>query len=308
MNKEMCPHCYTGIKEEEDSCSNCREILLSDERINEYTVLNIKMSKIYSDNSFNCRGMITPVDVMDLVSDIEKNGLQFPIAVQPAKDVKNSQNDFRIVAGHRRFQAFLILKKTHIPAMIKVGLDEVQARLLNLGENLKRKALNILQEARAIEHLRLLGLNRRQVGEKLGVSIAWVQVRYNLLDMPSEIQEEVAAGLINQHQIKELYSLPSKEKQYEAVKKIKEAKLRGEKGISVAPSPAQDPFKKKRQPKNIVQDMIDHMGSTIDFGLHTRCLAWANGEISSAELYVDIETYAEDNGVDYISPLPKVIQ
>ncbi len=306
--REMCSHCYSQLDELDEKCPKCGIILPAIERINEYTVLNIEMDKIYSDNDFNCRGTITPIDVMDLVNDIDEHGLQFPIAVQPAKDVESSKNDFRIVAGHRRFQAFLILKKTHIPAMIKVGLTEIQARLLNLGENLKRKALNILQEARAIERLRELGMNRRQVGEKLGVSISWVQVRYNLLDMPSEIQEEVAAGLINQHQIKELYSLPTKEKQYEAVRKIKEAKVRGEKGLSVAPTSAQDPFKKKRQQKNIVQEMIDHLGKTIDFGLHTRCLAWANGEISSAELYVDIASYAEDNGIEYTSPLPKVVQ
>ena len=305
MTTKICPHCFEKL-EEHNHCSNCN--MLIKDPINEYTVLEIDMSKIYSDSDFNCRGTITPIDVMDLVNDIKEHGLQFPIAVQPAKDIENSQNDFRVVAGHRRFQAFLILKKTHIPAMVKVNLTEIQARLLNLGENLKRKALNILQEARAIERLRELGLNRRQVSEKLGVSIAWVQVRYNLLDMPSEIQEEVAAGLINQHQIKELYSLDTKEKQYDAVRKIKEAKVRGEKGISVAPSSAQDPFKCKRQSKNIVQDMIDHMGKTIGFGLHTRTLAWANGEISSADLYVDIEVYANENDIDYISPLPSVVK
>jgi hypothetical protein len=164
--------------------------------------------------------------------------------------------------------------------------------------------LNILQEALAIKRLRDLGLNRRQVSEELGVSTSWVQVRYNLLDLPTIIQEEAAAGILNQYQIKQLFELrDDKEAQFEAVKKIKNARLRGEKGTSVGKTPFQDPFKKKRQPKNVVQEMINHMGLSIGYGLHTRVLAWANGEINSAELFFDIQEYAKERDISYRVPL-----
>ncbi len=314
MSKELCPKCYSepvvGSGHKNRTCNKCGWEGNHLEIINEYTVTEIPLSCIWSDEDFNCRGTIIPLDVVDLVKDIDKNGLQFPIAVQPLGDVNvqapmdiDNHFDFRIVAGHRRYQSFKILRKATIPAMVKVGLSEVQARLLNLGENLKRKALNILQEARAIERLRNLGLNRRQVGEELGMSTAWVQVRFNLLDLPTVIQEEAAAGILNQFQIKELYSLTNEEEQFEAVKKIKNARLRGEKGVSVGKTPEQDPFKKKRQPKSVVQEMINHMSVNIGYGLHTRTLAWANGEINSAELFFDIRRYAEDNDIEYKLPL-----
>ncbi|GAG88543.1 unnamed protein product, partial [marine sediment metagenome] len=274
--------------------------------INEYTTQLIDISKIWSDQDFNCRGYILPLDVAELAKDIDRDGLLFPIAIQPIGDVEKEAPegfDFRIVAGHRRFEAFKILQRDQIPVMIKVNLSEIRARLMNLGENLKRKALNILQEANAIKHLRDLGLNRRQVGEELSVSTSWVQVRYNLLDLPEQIQEEAAAGILNQYQIKELFSLSNDEEKFEAVKKIKNARLRGEKGVSVAKPPKQDPFKKRRQPKCVVQDMINHMGRTIGHGLHTRTLAWANGEINSAELYFDIRQFAEEEGVEYHVPI-----
>src|SRR5690606_1891994 len=114
-----------------------------------------------------------------------------------------------------------------IPCMVKSGLDEVQARILNLGENLKRKDLNILQEARAISHLHEFGVPRDHVAAELGVSSGWVQTRYYLLELPEDIQEECAAGVINQAQIKQLYTLRDKpDQQFEAVKKIKDAKAR----------------------------------------------------------------------------------
>jgi ParB/RepB/Spo0J family partition protein len=222
--------------------------------------------------------------------------------------------DFRIVAGHRRYAAFKVSKHAAfkygstptIPCMVKVGLSEIQARLLNLGENLKREQLDITQEAKAIKHLKDLGLNRRQTSEALGKSMSWVQVRYNLLDLPEEIQNEASAGLLNQYQIKEIYGLKNKDQQFDAVKKIKDARLRGEKGISVSKSVTADPFRKRRQPKNVVQEMIDHMGDTIGYGLHTRFGAWANGEISTADLYFDIRAYAETKGIEYNIPISGV--
>ncbi len=302
-------------------CSNCFGLTVDDvcakcfgsvyEVLHEYSVIDIELDRIYSDPIFNCRGTIVPMDVIDLVRDIEKTGLQSPIAIQPISDVSNlpkEDYDFRIVAGHRRFAAFEILKKDTIPSMIKVGLSEVRAKLINLGENLKRQDLNVLQEANAIQHLRELGLNRRQVGEELGVSTTWVQVRFNLLDLPEPIQLEVAAGLVNQYQIKELSSLPTVEAQFEAVKQIKIAKLKGDKGISVGKKPKDNPFKKRRQPVNVVQEMIEHMGASIGFGIHTRVLAWANGNINSAELYFDIKKVADSRGIGYDVPIKGVNQ
>lgn len=304
--KKLCPVCYSVLKDAWRACENCQWEDSQSPSITEYSVLHIDMSRIYSDGDFNCRGTILPMNIIDLAKDIEKHGLQFPIAVQPASDVSNPLPegfDFRIIAGHRRFEAFRILKKTEIPAMVKVGLDEIQARLLNLGENLKRKALNILQEARAIKRLRDLGLNRRQVSEELDVSTSWVQVRFNLLDLPEEIQEEAGAGILNQYQVKQLFSLGTKEEQFEAVKKIKDARMRGERGISVGKSPISDPHKKKRQQKSTVQEMINHLGQSVGFGLHTRTLAWANGEISSADLFLDIKCYADEHDMDYEIPI-----
>jgi len=275
----------------------------------EYEVLNLEISNIYNDDNFNCRGAILPMDVLDLVKDIEANGLQFPIAVQPGSDIEAGLPDgydFRIVAGHRRFVAYKILKHVTVPAMVKRGLSELQARLVNLNENLKRKDLNILQEARAVRQLRNFGMTQEAIAAELGNSRSWVQVRLHLLDLPQDIQEEAAAGLLNQYQIRQIHGLDNANNQYAAVRKIKTARLNGEKNIDVGKKPAESPFKKKRQSKTAVQEMMVHIADTVGYGLHTRVLAWCNGEINTAELFFDIRRYAEEKGVDYKIPIAGV--
>lgn len=283
-----------------------------------YQVEMVPMAEILSDDEFNCRGQIAPYDVAALAKDIEEHDLQFPISIQPAEDVDGGIPEgfnYRIIAGHRRFMAFRVLKRTHIPAMIKKGLTEIQARVYNLSENLQRSELNIVQEAQALRKLKELGLVQEAAAEAIGRNRSWVQVRYNLLELPDVIQEEAAAGIINQQQIKQIYSLKRvsddpnvvREKQFEAVRNIKNALLRGEKGISVAKKAKDDPFKKKRRQKNEVQEMIRHIGKEgPGFGLATRCLAWANGEINTAELYIDIKRACQKENKPYRIPIAEV--
>lgn len=264
-----------------------------------YEIQNIPIAKIYNDTEFNCRGHITPLDVKDLADDIRDNGLQFPIAVQPRFDVPGLDGayDFRIIAGHRRFMAHKILKLETIPAMVRSGLTEIQARLMNLSENLKRKELNIKQEAEAVRHLRLLDMTQETIAEKLGQSRAWVQIRLHLLHLPEQIQEEAAAGMLNQTHIRQLHAMKDETRQFEAVRKIKVAKSKGSKAVSVGKKPQEDPDKAKRQSQKEVQDMMTIFASQGFYGLHLRCLAWVNGSITTRDLFKDIKVEAIKQGI-----------
>lgn len=257
-----------------------------------HQVFDLPIAEVYCDSDFNCRGQIAPMDVADLCRDIDRNGLQFPICVQPAETVKGglpARFKYRIVAGHRRFTAMKILGRTLIPAMIRSDLDEVQARALNLSENLNRQDLNILQEAKALEALYVAGCPREQVGKMLGVSGGWVQVRYSLLRLPAEIQQEAAAGILNQQQIKLLCTLKTDTEQYDAVKKIKDAKARGEKPAAISPRKKKPTTTKKPRTREEGFDMIEVIAkSGAGYGLATRAIAWMTGEITTMELFDDL--------------------
>ena len=258
----------------------------------EYSIQEIPLNKIFNDTSFNCRGFITPLDVKSLAENIKERGLQFPITVQPKFDVPGlpDEYDFRIIAGHRRYMAFKILKIETIPAMIRRGLSEIDARLMNLSENLIREDLNIKQEADAVRALRVLNLTQEDIANELGKSRTWVQIRLHLLRLPKEIQDEAAAGFLNQTQIRQIHGMKDKDKQFEALRKIKTAIKLGQKGISVEKKPQENPDKAKRRSTKEVQDLMNIFAGQKYFGLHLRCLAWTNGNITTRTLFNDIKT------------------
>ena len=86
------------------------------------------------------------------------------------------------------------------------GPDEstdYQARLLNFTENLERKDLNMLQEAIA-KRLYPDGVSLRQANKELHRPTKWIAARFRLLDLPVEIQEMAANGLLSQVSIERL--------------------------------------------------------------------------------------------------------
>jgi ParB family chromosome partitioning protein len=267
-------------------------------------IIELPLNEIFSDPTFNCRGdAIAPIDVVDLVRDIEAHGLQQPIVVQPFTEYRDYI--YRIICGHRRFAAFKILSRVYIPCIINKELTEAEALILNLGENLHRKDLNILQEARTLERLKMAGMGISEVAEQLGKSTTWVNVRYQLLELPEQIKNAAASGFINQAQIRQIHKLPDIQKQMEAAKKIKDAKARGDKKmprINAKSASKRNILKPKIRDRDDIFWMQDHMQESVGNNIGTRCLAWAAGEISDFELFQDIQEEAAKTERSYAIP------
>ena len=259
-------------------------------------ITDIPLEKIYFDPTFNCRGPVAPIDVVDLARDIEHHGLQQPIVVQPYDE------RFRIIMGHRRFIAYKVLKRETIPCRINTDLTESAALILNLGENIHRKDLNIIQEATALERLKLAGMGINDVANELGKSTTWVNIRYMLLELPKAIKDAAAAGFITQKQIMDLYKIKDPMKQLEAAADIKKAKMRGERPPVIKKGVKRNIFKNKQRDTDDIFWMQEHIQESVGNNFGTRCLAWAAGEISDFELFKDVQYIAEKEGKIYKIP------
>lgn len=267
---------------------------------------NIPLAEIYSDDEFNCRGAIAPIDVVPLAKSIDSIGLQQPITVQPWTAVPGKK--YRILSGHRRFQAFRLLKpdRVTIPAIVNRNeLSDLEARKLNFEENLQRKDLNILQEAQALKPFIRAGWKPDEIAEELNQPKGWIQIRITLLKLPEEIQQLAASGLFTQEQIRQLGQIKSRNGQFEAVKRIKDAKLSGQKKrVDVKPKQKNSLAKKRRETPEIVE-MIENVSAVIGYGFYTRCLAWAAGTVSDFELARDLRDEAVKRGI--VWEIPKEI-
>jgi ParB family chromosome partitioning protein len=267
--------------------------------------MKIALKDIHADAGFNCRGTITPADVADLANSIKADGLLQPVLVMrySPEEVAKTGFPYKLLAGFRRLTAHKILQLDEIDCRIKEHMDEAHACVLNLAENLKRSDLTIIQEARAIKRLYDLGYTEHVVAAAVQKSRSWVQVRFMLLELPSEVQEEVASGLIPQSVIRELYTVMttvSRARCLEEAKEYKKAKLEGKKPKI---KKAADDNRKKQRNVVEIQEMIDAiLTSQIGECLGTRLLAWANGILSDGEIFGSIEKEAELLGVHFVRP------
>lgn len=274
-------------------------------------VTDIPLIEILDDENFNCRGKILPIDVVDIAKDIERQGLIQPVTVCPLKDNKYPTKKYRLLAGFRRFMAHRVLKRDTIRAMVKeIALSEVDARLINLAENLQRKDLNVVQEAKALQGLINLNITETDIALRLGQSRGWVQIRAMLLKLPEDIQKEVQAGVVGHVNIRELYMVHrtgNKEALFKMVRALKDAKMKGLKNVKVHPEKYKLD-KKMLRDKRDIEKMTEHLVDTIGSGLYTRTLAWASGNITLEQLFQHIETYADQNGLTYVRPDPETLK
>lgn len=266
----------------------------------------IKLVDIHMNEEFNCRGHIAPIDVVELAKDIKIRGLISPVVVTPYIESRQKETGYKylLIAGYRRLVAHKINEMLTIEAIVRTDLEnESEARFFNLSENLQRKDLNILQEALALKKLKDLGVTEVEAAERLTQSRGWVQIRYMLLKLPNDIQQEVAAGFITQSDIRDIYTIIHSgniQGAYEAVRKLKDAKI---KGIKVTTNKRRKSLtaKMKRQRAEMFE-MMEHIRLNIGHNFGTRCLAWAAGEINNLDLYESIKDEAEAYGKHYKIP------
>jgi ParB/RepB/Spo0J family partition protein len=267
-----------------------------------YVVFDVPLADIFYDEEFNCRGPISPQSVATLAQTIEDDGLQFPIIIQPHEG--RTGKSYRIVAGHRRFKAYLFLKRDTIPAMIRENLTERQAQIINFTENLERSDLNMVEEAQVIRRLYpALGTkdsdtSLRGAGKEMKKSARWVEARLRLLELPEKVQKMFASGRLAKHFLDKLWRLKSDEERILTAEQIAKAGVvdRNTGGIRVRHDKLPEHLRRKytktsRSKAEIMKMMVRLLDASI-IGLAPRVGAWCAGYITTEELLEDIRKRA----------------
>lgn len=148
------------------------------------------------------RGKIEENSIIGLAEAIKSQGILQPILVR-----KSTNKKFDIIAGERRWRAAQLAGLKEIPVVIK-DVDDSSALAMALVENLQRKDLNSIEEAKGIEKLiNNFGLTHLDAANALGKSRASVTNLLRLLTSEQEVQYLLEKGSLEQGHVRAILSL-----------------------------------------------------------------------------------------------------
>ncbi len=140
----------------------------------------------------------------ELKASIARDGLLQPIVVRRVAD------GFELIAGERRTRACRALGMTHIPAIVRRAEDEQQL-VLALVENLQRRDLNAIEEAKGFAALlQDFGITHEEVAKRVGKERSTITNAVRLLDLPDGIQADVSRGTLSAGHARALLPLVGK--------------------------------------------------------------------------------------------------
>jgi len=129
--------------------------------------------------------------IRELAASIKAHGLVQPITVRANLDAGEGATPYLLVAGERRLRATRdVLKRRTIAAILRHDLTEDTALEATVLENLQRRDLHPVEEARGLAQLRAgRGYTVEQIAKKLGRGKEWVKDRLKLCDLPATAQD-----------------------------------------------------------------------------------------------------------------------
>ena len=118
------------------------------------------------------------VGIDSLADSIREKGLVNPVTLRETRDGK-----YELIAGQRRLLAFRRLRRTSIPAVVRSNLDDADAAVLSLIENVQRADMHPLDKARAYDAIHTKYGSVSRVARETGVSQTTVQRYLKLLNL-----------------------------------------------------------------------------------------------------------------------------
>ncbi len=159
-------------------------------------------------NPFQPRTDFDQSELESLADSIRVQGMLQPILVRAHP---TEPERFQIVAGERRFRAAMLAELTEVPTLLR-DLDDSDAAVVALVENLQRQDLNALEEADGYQRLLSdFGLTHEAVGYAVSKSRSHVSNTLRLLRLPDPIKQDVRSGALSTGHARALLNAPNPE-------------------------------------------------------------------------------------------------
>ena len=177
---------------------------LEEEYLDAQQIVDINL---ISPNPYQPRKEFSDEKLNELAESIRIHGVIQPLLV------REYQGKYQLIAGERRLRASKIVGLTEVPIVIRDMSDQVMMEVA-LVENLQREDLNPIEEAEAYRRLmEEFKITQDEIAKRVGRSRPAIANTLRLLNLPSEIQSDLAKGTLTMGHARPLLSLKTAEEQ-----------------------------------------------------------------------------------------------
>lgn len=147
-------------------------------------------------------------NIKALAVSIGQQGIMQPIIV---RCIDATGENFEVIAGERRLRAAKIAGLESVPVIIK-NVDDEQAAIMALIENIQREDLNPLEEARGLKRLlNEFAMTHEQIADAVGRSRSATSNLLRLLNLAEQVQELLHCNKIDMGHARALLALSAAE-------------------------------------------------------------------------------------------------
>lgn len=154
------------------------------------------------------RTLMDEDSIKSLAASIKQQGLLQPIIV---RKLAGNEGLYEVIAGERRLRAARLAQLDIVPVIIK-DVDDENAAVMALIENIQREDLNPLEEARGLKRLLdEFALTHEQISDVIGRSRSATSNLLRLLNLAMPVQEMLLSNKIDMGHARALLPLTAAE-------------------------------------------------------------------------------------------------
>ncbi len=214
-------------------------------------------------NPFQPRSDFDAGELDSLAESIRVQGVLQPILVRLHP---TAPERYQIVAGERRFRAAMQAQLTEIPTILR-DMDDSDAAVVALVENLQRQDLNAVEEAEGYQRLLVdFGLTHESLGYAVSKSRSHIGNTIRLLRLPEPVLREVRSGSLSSGHARALISAPNPEALADQVLKrgmsVRQTELLVNKAVAARGEPRR-PTAKKLDVADLERRVTDAIGCRV---------------------------------------------